>query len=361
MRVLAALIAVLVLSAIPVAGIALGWDALFGIAVPYLALAVFLAGIVVKVLGWGMSPVPFRITTTTGQQRSLPWIRRQPLESPSTGWETFLRMITEIVLFRSLFRNTRADLKQGRIVHGSAKWLWLFGLMFHASFLVILLRHFKYFVEPAPAWVGWLQNLDGFFQVGLPIIYLTDVLFMLAVGYLLLRRVLQPELRYLSLAADYLPLFLLLGIAGTGVSMRYLWKVDIVSVKQLAAGLLSFSPQSPDGIGTLFYVHLFLVSSLLAYFPFSKLMHMAGVFLSPTRNLANNSRAVRHVNPWDYPVKVHTYAEYEDEFRQVMKAAGLPLEHDPDGQSGGGGSKPRAHEPAEQERPHSAGEDSADG
>ena len=82
----------------------------------------------------------------------------------------------------------------------------------------------------------------------------------------------------------------------------------------------------PETISPLFYGHLFLVCVLLAYFPFSKLMHMAGVFLSPTRNLANNNRAVRHVNPWDYPVKVHTYEEYEDEFRDKMKAAGIPVE-----------------------------------
>jgi hypothetical protein len=34
----------------------------------------------------------------------------------------------------------------------------------------------------------------------------------------------------------------------------------------------------------------------------------------------------RHVNPWDYPVKVHTYQEWEEEFRDKIKAAGLPLE-----------------------------------
>ena len=56
--------------------------------------------------------------------------------------------------------------------------------------------------------------------------------------------------------------------------------------------------------------------------------NLGGVFLSPTRNMANDNRANRHVNPWDYPVKVHTYAEYEDEFRDVMKAAGMPLEKD---------------------------------
>jgi hypothetical protein len=69
-----------------------------------------------------------------------------------------------------------------------------------------------------------------------------------------------------------------------------------------------------------------LVSILLMYFPFSKLMHMAGIFLSPTRNLPANTRAQRHVNPWNYPVEVHTYEEYEDDFREKMIEAGLPVE-----------------------------------
>jgi nitrate reductase gamma subunit len=93
-------------------------------------------------------------------------------------------------------------------------------------------------------------------------------------------------------------------------------------------GLVSFSPVVPDGIGAMFYVHFFFVAVLFAYFPFSKLVHLGGVFMSPTRNLANNSRVRRHVNPWNYDVKVHTYEEYEDEFRDVMKAAGMPLEKD---------------------------------
>lgn len=48
--------------------------------------------------------------------------------------------------------------------------------------------------------------------------------------------------------------------------------------------------------------------------------------MSPTRNLANNNRRVRHVNPWDYPVKTHPYVEYEDEWREKMKAAGVPVD-----------------------------------
>ena len=161
---------------------------------------------------------------------------------------------------------------------------------------------------------------------GLPGVYLTDMLLMAAVTWLFLRRVLYPQIRYISLPADYFPLFLILALGFTGMLMRYLIRVDITKVKELSLGLFKFSPTAPEGIGVIFYIHLFIICVLIAYFPFSKLMHLAGVFMSPTRNLANNSRFVRHVNPWSYPVKTHTYEEYEDEFREHMIEAGLPVD-----------------------------------
>jgi nitrate reductase gamma subunit len=148
----------------------------------------------------------------------------------------------------------------------------------------------------------------------------------IALLYLIFRRIVDSSVRYISMAADYFPLFLILSIVVTGILMRYFDKVDLIKVKELAIGLFTFHPAVPDGIGIMFYIHLFLVSALIAYFPFSKLLHMPGIFLSPTRNLANNSRMKRHVNPWNHPVMVHTYEEYEDEFREKMRDAGLPLD-----------------------------------
>ena len=55
-------------------------------------------------------------------------------------------------------------------------------------------------------------------------------------------------------------------------------------------------------------------------------MHLGGIFLSPTRNLTTDTRAKRHINPWNYPVPVHTYEEYEDEFREKMVEMGIPVE-----------------------------------
>ncbi len=302
---------------------------IFGVIIPYAAMIIFLAGFIFRVLSWAKSPVPFRITTTCGQQKSLSWIKNNNLESPHNSLGVISRMFLEVFFFRSLFRNTRADLKDGpKLVYGSNKLLWLGGLAFHYSFLVIFIRHFKYFAEPVPRFVSIAQFFDGFFQIGLPIVYLTDAVILGALGFLTLRRLFDARLRYLSLTADYFPLFLITGIAVTGMLMRYIpaFRVDIVQVKILGTGLLSLNPSAPEGIRTIFFVHLFLVSSLIAYFPFSKLMHLGGVFLSPSRNLANNNRMKRHINPWNPKVSTHTYKEYEDEFREVMKAADMPLE-----------------------------------
>jgi len=239
------------------------------------------------------------------------------------------RMALEILLFRSLFRNDRAELgSSGKLAYSGNKFLWLGGLVFHWSLLIIILRHLRFFVEPIPGFINFLQAIDGMFQLGMPALYITDVLILIALGYLFLRRVLSPQIRYISLAPDYFALLLILGIAVTGVLMRHFYKVDLIEVKRAALGLFSLKPVVPEGLSPAFYIHFFLVSILFAYFPFSKLMHMGGIFLSPTRNLKNDSRMQRHINPWNYPVKVHTYEEWEDEFRDAIKEVNLPLEKD---------------------------------
>ena len=330
MTILISFVTIVMLILLVMAGVGVGgWRALFGTVIPYVAIATFLLGFIYRVTLWARSPVPFRIPTTCGQQKSLDWIKPSRLDNPHTGLGVVGRMALEVLFFRSLFRNTRSEVREGpRLIYSADKWLWAAGLAFHWSFLIIFLRHFKYFAEPIPAWLLTIEHLDGFFQVGLPVVLATDLIIVAALTFLFLRRVVDPRLRYISLVADHFALFLLLGVALSGVYMRYFAKTDITRVKELATGLLSFQPVVPDGIGLVFFVHLFLVSVLLAYFPFSKLMHMAGIFLSPCRNMANNNRARRHINPWNYPVKVHTYEEYEEEFRDVMKAAELPVEKD---------------------------------
>ncbi|MCG6928830.1 MAG: sulfate reduction electron transfer complex DsrMKJOP subunit DsrM [Acidobacteria bacterium] len=308
------------------AGVA-GQESLFGVVIPYAAITVFLLGVVYRVLRWARAPVPFKITSSSGQQTSLPWIEPERLESPPDAKWTVVRMALEILFFRSLFRNTKASLAEGKkLVHQSDRLLWLGALAFHWSFLIIFLRHLRFFLEPVPAFVQGLERMDELFQVAVPSLFLTDVVIVVALVYLLGRRFFNPLVRYISLASDYLALYLLLGVALSGILMRYFTRVDLLAAKQFALGLVTLRPTSPEGIGLAFYVHVFFVSVLFAYFPFSKLMHMGGVFLSPTRNMPNDNRRRRHVNPINPEVEVHTYAQWEEEFKDKLEAAGIPLD-----------------------------------
>jgi len=128
---------------------AAGMTYLFGVIIPYLAVVTFLLGVVYRVITWARSPVPFRIPTTAGQQKSFPWVKHSKLDNPSTTVGVVGRMLLEVLLFRSLFRNTKMEFRQGpRVTYQWEKWLWLAGLLFHWCFLVILVRHLRFFTEP---------------------------------------------------------------------------------------------------------------------------------------------------------------------------------------------------------------------
>ena len=339
------LIAVIVLFLIAYVGTlqGAGLQMVFGIIVPYLAVILFVVGFARRVMGWARSAVPFRIVTTCGQQPSLPWFKQAKIDNPSSTFGVVVRMFLEIVCFRSLFRNSRMKLKDGpHLTYQLELFLWIGALAFHYAFFAVVVRHLRFFTEPVPFFVTLTENVDSFFrtevlydavQWGLPGIYMSGFVLLAAVVYLFLRRVFIPQVRYISLAADFFPLFLIMGIALSGIFMRYFTKVDIVAIKELTMGLVTFRPTIPEGVSAIFFAHVFLVSVLLAYFPFSKLMHLGGVFLSPTRNMTANSRQFRHVNPWNYPVKVHTYEEYEDDFREKMVEAGLPVVKMPEEQA----------------------------
>lgn len=306
-----------------------GMPYFFGVFVPYVAFAIFLGGFVYRVVQWAKSPVPFPIQTTCGQGKSLDFIKHNRLEAPDTTAEVVARMLLEIFTFRSLFRNTKSEIHEGpRITYESSKWLWLFGIIFHYSFLIVVIRHMRLFLNPVPEVVAFLDWFDSMFEIGVPSMYMTTAGLIGGATLLFCRRLVNRHVRYISLMNDYFPLVLIFSIGVTGALMRHFLRggIDIVSIKQLAVGLVTFSPVINSDIGAIFYIHVFLVSTLLIYFPFSKLMHLGGVFLSPTRNMKNNSRAVRHINPWNPDIKPHSYAGYEDEFREFMIEAGIPVE-----------------------------------
>lgn len=327
MNILLSIIAILIITVITM-GITASHVAVYTLTVfvPYIVFIIFLGGFVYRIIKWARSTVPFRIPTTCGQEKSLSWIKNNPVENPSGPWGVMARMAQEIVLFRSLFRNTNVKIIGGRPVYDGAKWLWLFGLMFHLSLLIVVLRHLRFFTEPVIPFVSALSAIDGFLEIGIPTLYISDVMLLAGLTFLFLRRVTVPQVRYISLFTDYFALFLIAAVAVTGILMRHFYPADLNTIKTLAMGWISFAPVAPQNVSVIFYMHLCFVFIVIAWLPFSKLVHMGGIFMSPTRNMINNNRGLRHINPWNAPVKVHTYGEYEDDFREQMKAAGLPVE-----------------------------------
>ncbi len=235
----AALFAVLGLVVIAWVGTMGNLQLLFGVVVPYLAALIFIEGLVYRVIQWARSPVPFKIPTTAGQHKSLPWIERdlgEKLDNPENTKFVIGRMALEVLAFRSLFRNLRTELRQdpdnpegARLIHWSYKWLWLGAIAFHYAFLVVLIRHLRFLTEPVPLPVQLVEKLDGFFQILTPAVYLSGIVLVVAALYLLGRRITNPALRYISLAADYFPLLLIIGIGTSGIllgtfSIRTSWR-----------------------------------------------------------------------------------------------------------------------------------------
>jgi nitrate reductase gamma subunit len=201
-------------------------------------------------------------------------MRANELECPSTTFGVFKRTALEVLFFRSLFTNESVDFREGpKVSYWSPKWIWLGMLVFHWSFLIILTRHLRFFTEPVPLFVHIIENIDGFFEITVPTLYITDVIILAVLTYLVLRRIFISRIQSMLFAADFFAFFLILSVVLSGVLMRIFFRVDLVSVKELAIGLLRFHPVVPEGIGLLFYIHLLCVCVLIAYFPFSKLMY----------------------------------------------------------------------------------------
>jgi hypothetical protein len=79
--------------------------------------------------------------------------------------------------------------------------------------------------------------------------------------------------------------------------MTFLVHTDIVALKAFFLGLMRFDWQ-PLPADPVLLLHLTLVGLLMIIFPISKLLHVPGVFFSPTRNQVDDARERRHVAPW---------------------------------------------------------------
>lgn len=214
---------------------------------PYAAAAVFVIGMGWRVGRWLRTPVPFPLPLQ-------PAARGAACRAGNVAWE--------LCFFPSLYRGDR--------------WLWLWAWLMHASLAAILMGHMlgiglegQHFVclGFSAAASACLSQVLG---------TAAGALFTLALLMLLVRRIRHPVARRLSTPRDYFDLALLLGISLSGLWLRLSPQpVDTASVRSYLAGLALLQPQPVPRHGG-FVLHWVLVNGCLLYFPFSKLVHLAG-------------------------------------------------------------------------------------
>ncbi|MCB1759032.1 MAG: respiratory nitrate reductase subunit gamma [Gammaproteobacteria bacterium] len=222
------------------------------------ATLVLVIGLARKIFQYARTPAPLKIPT---------------MPAPINQAGVVMRLFREVVFFESLFKST--------------KWTWLFGWMFHLGLLLVLLRHLRYFMDPV-----WLP-----IQLIQPFGKYAGFAMVIGLAGLLVRRIFVDRVRYISSPSDYLWLVILIVIGFSGLMMSFVVHTDVVMVKSFFVGLLGFD------FGTLpldlpLMVHLLLVALLMLLFPFSKLLHVPGLFFSPSRNQVDNPREKRHIAPW---------------------------------------------------------------
>lgn len=224
----------------------------------YAATAILAVGLAFKVVQYARTPAPLKIPTTP---------------APVTMGGVVLRMTREVVLFESLFK--------------SNKWIWAFGYMFHGALLLAMMRHLRYFIHPVWDWVALVQPFGMYAGFAM----------LAGLGALWFRRIFVQRIRYISGPSDHLMLVLLLGITGSGLTMNYVARTDIVALKQFMLGLMRLDWQ-PMPAEPILMAHLGMVIALMIIFPFSKLLHAPGLFFCPTRNQVDNAREKRHLSAW---------------------------------------------------------------
>jgi nitrate reductase gamma subunit len=158
-----------------------------------------------------------------------------------TSPAALLRAIGDIVFLGKLFRVN--------------PMLWFGEWVFHASFLMVVLGHLRFLLEPVPAWVTGIQGAGLIAGYALPVSLL--YIFIVKLGI--------EKVKYFS-SYNFFLLLLIFIISMSGLLMRTSLKTDLAGIKGFILSGLAFSPGAVEANG-IFIVHFVMVFFLVAYLP----------------------------------------------------------------------------------------------
>ena len=222
---------------------------LIGTFLPYLTCIVFLLGIARRIDKWNKAKS----------------VKMTLFPAPDTPREKWARILKEILVFRGLYEGNKP--------------LWVGAWGFHVALALILLGHAQAVTDFPLLWrtlgVGDIEvdSISAFMggTVGLLLIVVG--------GYLLLRRLSVVRVREISDVQDFLGLFLVLSVIISGDILRFGTRFDLKQSREYLSALLTLRA-APVPSHPLFLIHFFLGQILIMYIPFSKFLHIPGIFYS---------------------------------------------------------------------------------
>jgi len=221
---------------------------------PYITVTIFTLGVLYRLGRWAGARRVHNINLS-------PWV-------PDSGQMT-VRIGTEAFLFRSLWIFD--------------KGLWVGAIAMHLALLNIIGGHivgfgflgeqFAYIpgitVEMSKAASDMLGKIFG-------------IILFVALAYLLLRRLTIPAVKQVNRTSDIFWLVFLLALVGIGNLMRFVYEFYMPYEHIYAYMAHLFTFQSVMGLPALdnyfFLAHFLLVQIMLILLPFSKLLHLFGMF-----------------------------------------------------------------------------------
>ena len=183
------------------------------------------------------------------------------------------RAATDILLLRSTFFADR--------------WAWIFGAAFYFSLILILIRHLRYFLQPA-----WLGPFWMLLELEQPFGFYGGLVLPAACAAWWGRQVFLKEGRIITSWADHAVMLLLVAIPVVGF-FNTVVHTDVIAVKTYAIGLVTLDWQNIPN-DPLLLAHLWLVAALMVVIPFSRLLLLLPfgklLQMKPTEHAGNKRR-----------------------------------------------------------------------
>jgi len=214
-----------------------------GALLPYITIIIFAGGMIYQINKWRTLASPAMTLTP----------------APESSRERLVEALQGAFLFRNLFN--------------SDKFLWLISWSFHAVLAISLIVHYDRILAFMGITSGSILKMPSV------ILDLIGVIILITAGFLLIRRFALKRVAEISSADDYFALILILGVVVTGDALRFMSHLDVIQIREYFSGLITFSFKAlPEN--NWFIAHYLLAQVLIIYVPFSKILHLGGIFFT---------------------------------------------------------------------------------